>query len=133
MLACASAHATTYNVDATMSESTIQSTINTACASSGNTVQFAAGNYGGLTSTLNFPATNGCIITGPANSSQPFVGTAILNSDGNLGTNTFISQLTGSCNDSSVGSGITVEYLTFAKNGRHRDLGHMRRIRDHTQ
>ena len=107
----------TYNVNSSMSESTIQSTVNTACGSSGNTVAFAAGNYTGWTTTLNIPTGNGCIITGPASTSQPFVGTAILNSDGNIQTTTFIMQFTGPCTSSNPGSAATIEYLTLAKSG----------------
>ncbi len=107
-----SGRGTTYNVNSSMSESTIQSTVNTACGSSGNTVAFAAGNYTGWTKTLNVPAANGCVITGAPNASIPFVGTTILNIDGGIGYNNQIMALNG-CSGSAPGAAATIEYLTF--------------------
>ncbi len=95
-----------------MSESVIQSTVNKACGSPGNKVVFAAGNYEGWTATLNVPAANGCILTGAPNSSIPFVGTTILNSDGSIGYDKHLIELSG-CSGSTPGAAATVEYLTF--------------------
>ena len=58
------AGATTYTIASGASTSSIQSTINTATSSPGNTVVFAAAAYS-LTSTISISCTNGTIITGP--------------------------------------------------------------------
>jgi hypothetical protein len=63
-VAVSRAHANNYPISAGASAATIQSTINTAAASTGNTVSFAAGSYS-PTSSINIPCQNGVVITGP--------------------------------------------------------------------
>src|ERR1700733_3709442 len=55
--------ATTYTVSAGSSATTIQSTLNTASSTPGNTVMFSAGTYR-LAAQLNLPCANGTIYTG---------------------------------------------------------------------
>jgi hypothetical protein len=113
VLACAQARATTYNVNNSMSESTIQGTVNTACGSSGNTVVFAAGNYTGWTSQMTVPGGHGCILTGPVVGWTPagIIPTAVINSDGAL-VGGFIFDVQ-SCTTGSAGAAATFEYLAM--------------------
>ncbi len=93
------AHATTYQVHSTDSESSIQSTLNTAFGSPYNTVKFNAGTYT-LTSQLTVPCAYGGTLTGPP--ATP--ATAILT--GSFATNALV-YLSGGCN------GMTINYMGF--------------------
>ena len=104
--------ATTYTVSAGSSAGTIQSILNTAGSSPGNTVLFSAGTYT-LGAALNLPCSNGTIYTGPNVGvvTQSNLPTAILTStvptDYALSTNSNGTTFTGS-------QGCTIQYLRFS-------------------
>ena len=104
--------ATTYTVSAGSSAATIQSTLNTASSTPGNTVLFSAGTYT-LGAALNLPCSNGTIYTGTNVGivTQSNLPTAILSStvptNYALSTNSNGTTLTGS-------QGCTIQYLRFS-------------------
>jgi hypothetical protein len=104
--------AATYTVSAGSSAATIQSILNTAGSTPGNTVVFSAGNYS-LGTSLNLPCSNGTIYTG-ANVgvvTRNNLPTAVLTSteptNYALSTNSNGTTLTGS-------QGCTIQYLRFS-------------------
>lgn len=118
----------TFNVNNTMSQATIQAAINTADATSGNTVVFAAGTYPGANvGGLQWKCANGTIYTGPANSAGYGPGSnnqwgpittnapAVLNSDNTVsGSGSITSIQGGNSSHTTPGSGCTIQNLTFA-------------------
>src|ERR1700722_4199555 len=104
--------ATTYTVSAGSSAATIQSTLNTASSTPGNTVLFSAGTYT-LGAALNLPCSNGTIYTGTNVGivTQSNLPTAVLTStvptNYALSTNSNGTTLTGS-------QGCTIQYLRFS-------------------
>jgi hypothetical protein len=104
--------ATTYTVSAGSSAATIQSTLDTASSTPGNTVLFSAGTYT-LGAALNLPCSNGTIYTGTNVGivTQSNLPTAILTStvptNYALSTNSNGTTLTGS-------QGCTIQYLRFS-------------------
>lgn len=117
-----------FNVNNTMSQATIQSIINSADTTTGNTVTFAAGGYPGANvGGLQWACANGTIYTGPANSAGFGPGSnnqwgpittnspAVLNSDNNVsGSGSITSIQGGNSGHTTPGSGCTIQNLTFA-------------------
>lgn len=113
---------TTYNVNSSMSEASIQGIINTAGAGA-NIVSFAAGNYNGWSIPLQLPCSNGTIYTGPANSAgvtyvnnkavqQTTASPAILNANAAYSGDTILEIQGGSSGNTTPGSGCTIQNLT---------------------
>jgi hypothetical protein len=104
--------AATYTVNAGSSAATIQSTLNTAASTAGNTVVFSAGTYR-LAAALNLPCSNGTIYTGAnvgivTQSNLPAaVLTSTVPTNYALSTNSNGTTLTGS-------QGCTIQYLRFS-------------------
>jgi len=105
--------AATYTVAAGSSAATIQATVNTAGATSGNTVAFAAGSYS-LTATITLPCSNGTIYTGPNIGvvTQTHPATAVL-TESSTTTYALRTQTNGTAN-TVPGQGCTIEYLGFS-------------------
>jgi Fn3 associated/Protein of unknown function (DUF1349) len=104
--------AATYTVSAGSDTATIQSIINNAGNSAGNTVVFSAGAYR-LTRPLTLPCSNGTVYTGPNVGvvTQKNLPTAVLSST--VGTNYAMS--TDSNGTSFIGAqGCMIEYLRFS-------------------
>lgn len=112
---------TVYNVNNTMSQSTIQSTLTTADATPGNFVVFAAGNYTGWTGHMTLTCYNGTVYTGPGTSAgvkispvngaytqQTTSSPAVLNSDNNIPAGDVIFAVNG-----GSGGGCTIQNFTF--------------------
>jgi hypothetical protein len=104
--------AATYTVSAGSSVATIQSILNTAGSTPGNTVVFSAGNYS-LGTSLNLPCSNGTIYTGAnvgvvTRSNLP---TAVLTST--EPTNYALSTI-GNGTTSTGSQGCTIQYLRFS-------------------
>jgi Fn3 associated/Bacterial Ig-like domain (group 2) len=103
--------AATYTVNAGSDSATIQSILNTAGNSAGNTVVFSAGAYS-LTHTLTLPCSNGTVYTGPNVGvvTQANLPTAVLSST--VSTNYAFS--TDSNGTSFIGAqGCMIQYLRF--------------------
>jgi len=112
-LLCVPAFATTYNVNNSMSASTISSTAATAAAAPNNMVQFAAGTYA-LGATLNLPCTNGVIYQGvpivePNESNVP----AVILTGPNVSSYSINVPSNGTGNG-SFAAGCTFRYLGFS-------------------
>lgn len=113
------AEATVFNVNSGQSTATIQSTINTAGGSGGNSVVFAAGTYN-LTTHIIFPCSNGTVYTGPTNSAgivqgsnnqwgqQTAASPAIINYVANGDSAFIVNGGTGS----NPGDGCTLQYFS---------------------
>jgi hypothetical protein len=104
--------AATYTVSAGSSAATIQSILNTAGSTPGNTVLFSAGTYS-LGTSLNLPCSNGTIYTG-ANVgvvSRSNLPTAVLTST--VPTNYALSTI-GNGTTSTGSQGCTIQYLRFS-------------------
>jgi hypothetical protein len=105
--------AATYTVAAGSSNATIQDVVNTAGATSGNTVAFAAGSYS-LAAVVTLPCSNGTIYTGPNVGvvTQAKPATAVLTATSHtayaLQTNSNGATFT------TPGQGCTIEYLDFS-------------------
>jgi Fn3 associated len=109
----APAWAATYTVAAGSSAADIQAIVNTAGATSGNTVAFAAGSYS-LTATIDLPCSNGTIYTGPNVGivTQTKPATAVLTE-----SSTTVYALKTNSNGVAYtvpGQGCTIEYLDFS-------------------
>ncbi len=105
--------AATYTVAAGSSNATIQDVVNTAGATSGNTVAFAAGSYS-LAAVVTLPCSNGTVYTGPNVGivTQAKPATAVLTATSHtayaLQTNSNGATFT------TPGQGCTIEYLDFS-------------------
>jgi Fn3 associated/Beta xylosidase C-terminal Concanavalin A-like domain len=105
--------AATYTVAAGASAATIQATVNTAGAASGNTVAFAAGSYR-LSATVYLPCANGTIYTGPIVGivTQSHPATAVLTESS---TTAYALQTNSNGAANTIpGQGCTIEYLGFS-------------------
>jgi hypothetical protein len=115
------AYAATYTVAAGSPAVIIQLTVNTASATPGNTVMFAAGTYN-LASTVYLPCTNRVVYTGPVIGQQSIsYNSRGVMSIGNLPTAVFTVApdnyvfgipSNGSAN-TSPGEGCTIQYMGF--------------------
>jgi len=118
LLPAYSPYATVYNVDSTMSQATIQSTINTADQAPGNEVAFAPGTYN-FSSILQWKCFNGTKYYGPLNSAgwvygadnkpmQPTGAAAIFNADGARNGDSISYVQGGNPTNITFGSGCTI-------------------------
>ena len=105
---------TTYNVDSTMAQSTVQSTINTAAAATGSTVQFAGGTYSNLTGTLTTPCTNGVIYQGTAITEPNEANVPAVIFNGPSQTTYTLTVPSNGTGNSSFTSGCQFKYLEFS-------------------